>query len=206
MKRLVNILIIALLPLAAIAQPAAPSADEVLNRFLQKIDAQTLSSSFTITHFETANSPITLKGTMKIRGEKYRMSVADTEAAYDGKTLYIYKEQDNELTITTPLTEEVLEANPFLFARELQKESRVRFSSTNKDQKLYVIELIPSDPRVAGSSKVTIKIRRSDWTPVEIVEREGESKTTITFSDAAYSSDLPSFTISHPNAYINDLR
>ena len=206
MKRLINILIIALLPLSLWAQSATPSADEVLIRFLQKIDAQTLSSSFTITHSETANNPISLKGTMKIRGEKYCMSIADTDAAYDGKTLYIYKAQDNELTITTPLPEEVLEANPILFARELHKESRVRFSSTNKDQKLYVIELIPSDPRVAGSRKFTLKIRKSDWTPVEIIEREGESKTTVTFSNATYSADIPSFVISRPDAFINDLR
>ena len=205
MRRIVNLLIITLLPLALLAQTTSPSANEILRQFLSKIDAKTLTSSFLLTVTDDSGAPISYKGKLQMRGEKFSLSMLGNEGAFDGKTYYLYSEDTDELTLSTPTPEEIWQANPILFARELQKESRVRFAAANKDPKLYVIELIPNADGASGR-KVTVKIRKADWIPLEVTEREGAQTTVVTFTDAAYSAEIPSFVISKPNAFINDLR
>ena len=204
-SRIANILIMLLLPMLVAAQSAAPTADEILTQFFQKIDAQTLSAAFTITVSETANTPISYTGNIQMRGEKFRLSFIGNEGAYDGKTYSLYAEDTNELTLSTPTRDELLEANPLLFAQALQKRATVRFSAANKDAKRYVIELLPEN-QSAGIQKFVIKICKADLTPEEVTVKEQKQTTVLRFTHANYSTAVPPFTISAPGAFVNDLR
>ena len=127
------------------------------------------------------------------------------KGAYDGKTYYLYSEDANELTLTNPTPEELREANPVLFARELQRLSKVRFSAASKDQNVYAIELIPNN-QDAGVQKFTIKLRRADLVPLEVSVREGQQTTVLCFEEAKYVTTVPSFVIAKQGAFVNDLR
>ena len=204
-KRLAHIVCCVLLPLLVAAQTAAPTADRVLTQFLDKIDEQTLSAMFTLTVAENATTPISYNGHLHMRGDKFRLSLMGNEGAYDGKTYYLYAEDTDELTLTTPTREELLEANPILFARELRKQATVRFAASGKDTKRYVIELVPNNQN-AGIQKFVLRLRKADLVPEEVSVREGKQTTTLRFTQAAYEKEAPSFVISKPGAFVNDLR
>jgi len=205
MKRYCLNIVLLLIPLLAVAQSVTFTADEVLTHFLTKIDEQTLSAMFTLTVAETPTTPITYNGHLQMRGEKFRLSLLDNEGAYDGRTYYLYAEDTGELTLTTPTQAELLEANPVLFARELRIKSQVRFAASNKDAKRYVIEIVP-DNQEAGIQKFVLKLKKNDLLPEEILVKEDKQTTTLRFTNAAYEKEIPSFVISKPGAFINDLR
>lgn len=207
MKRLTLNILSLLLPLALLAQaatPSAPTADEILLRFLSKIDSQTLTASVNITLPDGSGSATTFPGTLQMRGEKFLTRFLGNEAAYDGRTYYQYSEESRELLLTHPTPQELMEANPVLFARELIKVSRVRYAAGAKADQ-YAIELLPTN-QSAGIQKFSIRLRKTDLLPIEVRVHEDAQVTTLRFTSASYSSETPSFTLSHPDAFINDLR
>lgn len=205
MKRLTYLLLALAMPILATAQKAA-TANDVLTQFLWKIDEQTLSSDFVLTVTENANTPISYSGKLQMRGEKFSLSMLSNEGAYDGKTYYLYSEETDELTLTTPTREELLEANPIFFARQLQKHSDVRFSAANKDAKHYVIELLPEN-KDAGISKFVIKLQKSTLLPEEVTVKEKNSTTVIRFKNTTFDAQKPAFVITpKPGTFVNDLR
>ena len=205
MKRLKTILLYSLLPLTVFAQNSGLSANDVLRQFLSKIDGETLSSAFTLTVSQDATQPLSYTGNLKMWGNNFRLSMLGNEGAFDGKTYYLYSEETNELTLTTPTPQELLEANPILFARELYRRSTARFSAANKDAKRYVIELVPNNQN-AGIRKFVIKLLKNGYVPEEITVKEDAQTTVLRFSEAVFSSQIPSFVISKPGAFVNDLR
>lgn len=202
MKRLL-LHILLLLPLAMMAQ-TAPTAAEVAERFLKKIDSQTLSASVTLSVNDGRGQNMSYAGKISMRGNLFFLSMPGTEASYDGKTFYLYTEDTDELSLSTPTFDELLEANPVLFAKELRKKATIRFvASKNADQ--YIVEFVPDNQKV-GVQKFVLKLRKSDLVPLEITVREGKQTTTVKFSSAQYSSATPSFAIKREGAFINDLR
>ena len=204
MKHLTYLLLGLLLPVLAVAQNNT-TADAVLLDFLTKIDNQTLTANFTITVTENANQPITYAGKMQMRGDRFRLNMLGNEGAYDGKTYYLFSEETNELTLSTPTHAELLEINPVLFARQLQRLSTVRFNAANKDNKRYLIDLVPNN-QDAGIKKFSIKLRKGSLIPEEITVNEAGTLTVIRFTEATYDAFVPSFVISKPGAFVNDLR
>lgn len=202
MKRILNFILWVLIPLSLLAEP---TADEVLTQFLQKVEQQTLVTSFTITVTEQATQPMSYTGSISMRGDKFLISMFGNEGAYDGRTLYMYAEDVNELSMSNPTQEELVEANPILFAKALRRQSKVRFSGTNRDSKVYAVDLIPNN-QSAGVQHITIKINKQTLLPVELSVKEGKQLTVIKFVSAKYESTIPKFTISKPGAFVNDLR
>ena len=45
-------------------------------------------------------------GSIIIKGDKYRLTSADTTVYFDGKTMWTYVQEDNEVTITEPDSED----------------------------------------------------------------------------------------------------
>lgn len=197
-----HIILWALMPLALLAEP---TADEVLSQFLQKVEKQTLVTSFTITVSEQATQPMIYKGSITMRGDKFLISMFGNEGAYDGKTLYMYAEDTEELTLSNPTQDELIEANPILFAKALRQQAKVRFSGTNRDSKVYAVDLIPNN-QSAGVQQISIKISKATLLPVELTVKEGKQLTVIKFTNPKFDSSVPKFSISKPGAFVNDLR
>ena len=204
MKRLITI-VLCMLPLLATAQQKPLTANDVLRQFLSKIDGETLNASFVLTVTQDATQPLSYTGQLKMRGNCFRLKMLGNEGAYDGKTYYMYSEDTDELTLTTPTPQELLEANPILFACELQRKSSVRFSAANKDPKRYVIELVPNN-QTAGVQKFVITLQKSGFVPEKIEVKESAQSTVLRFQDAGFSAQIPSFVVSKPGAFVNDLR
>lgn len=181
-----------------------------LDVFLANIENNTLQAEFTLTISESAAQPMNYPGSICMQGNKFLLSMFDTEAAYDGKTLYIYNVSNDELTLSHPTEGELLEANPFLFAKALVEECNVAERS-NKNGSETIITLTPKDPST-GIQRFILRVRRAENTkgsiylPLSIEIKEGKQVTTLTLKQPQYISKTVSYRLDYPDAYLNDLR
>jgi outer membrane lipoprotein-sorting protein len=125
------------------------------------------------------------------------------EAAYDGNTLYMYSEDTEELTLSTPSEEELLQTTPFLYAQALlpicQYAEKVVGDKTQ-------ITLTPND-QSAGITKFVLRVVTTSLLPTTVEIHEDASKTTtIRFNNARFTDENPSFILEKEGAFINDLR
>lgn len=174
-----------------------------LDTFLQTLADNTLHADFVITISEGASQPMNYPGTITMRGDRFSLEMFDMEAAYDGKTLYVYSATTDELTLSTPTEQELMEANPFLYAQALSKVCTIT-EQTTAPQAL-TITLTPND-QSAGIQRFTLRIEKETMLPSSIEIKEGKQLTTLRLTNPTYTTDIPSFTITKPDAFLNDLR
>lgn len=189
------------LPLALQAQ----TASEVTQKFLQKIEKHTLVADLSLTTLKGTQQMPLGNGKIIMRGEKFKLELMDTEAAYDGKTLYLFQQDLNELTLSAPEQEELLNVNPVLFAKALLSMATIRFSASQKDDKHWVIDFVPTN-QAAGIQCFVLKLRKTDLAPVEVLVREGKTTTKLQFRTSHFDDFMPSFIIQKNGAYLNDMR
>jgi outer membrane lipoprotein-sorting protein len=182
----------------------------VLQSLLATLEQKTLVSDFTMTYTQSpiANSqPMTYTGNLAMHGKQFSLSMFNMEAAYDGNTLYMYSEELEELSLSTPTEEELVQTNPFLYAQALlpvcQYAEKVIGDKTQ-------ITLTPTSPIADSPSPITKFVLRVTTatllpTTVEIHETEGQL-TTLRLNNARYTTETPSFVIEKEGALINDLR
>ncbi|MGM9809545.1 MAG: outer membrane lipoprotein carrier protein LolA [Paludibacteraceae bacterium] len=198
-----------------------------LDTFLQTISGNTLHSDFVITISEGASQPMNYPGTITMRGDRFTLEMFDMEAAYDGKTLYVYSATTDELTLSTPTEQELMEANPFLYAQALSKVCTITEQPSTGDAGVppagrkqgggantptnITITLTPND-QTAGIQRFTLALCQekqqgmSLWLPQQITIKEGKQQTTLRLTNPTYTTDLPSFILTKPDAFLNDLR
>lgn len=189
------------LPLAVFAQTPA----EVTQLFLQKIEKHTLVAELSLSRIEGTQQTPLGNGKVRMRGEKFTLEMMDTEAAYDGKTLYVYRQDIDELTLSVPEQDELLDVNPILFAKALLSHATLRFSTSQKDDKFWLIDFVPAN-QAAGIRRFVLKLRKSDLAPVEVLVREEKTTTRLVFSTSKFEDSVPSFRLQKSGAYINDMR
>ena len=226
--------IIAFLFLSLPCLPTSATATN-LDTFLQTLAEHTLRSDFVISISEDASQPMNYPGTITMRGDRFTLEMFDMEAAFDGKTLYVYSATTDELTLSTPTEQELMEANPFRYAQALSKVCTITEQPTA--QQALTITLTPND-QSAGIQRFTLTLSRSCalqtapqcatagdagaspavnksgqtltaqslWLPQQITIKEGKQLTTLRLTNPTYTADIPSFTITKPDAFLNDLR
>ena len=192
-----------------------------LDTFLQTLAENTLQSDFVITISEGASQPMNYPGTITMRGDRFLLEMFDIEAAYDGKTLYVYSATTDELTLSTPTEQELMEANPFLYAQALSKVCTITEQPSTGDAGVppagrkqgggantttnITITLTPND-QSAGIQRFTLRIQKDAMLPLSVEVKEGKQQTTLRLTNPTYTTNIPSFTLTKPDAFLNDLR
>ena len=175
----------------------------ILQSLLATLEQKTLVSDFSLSIAEQQAQPITYTGDLAMHGRQFTLSMFAMDAAYDGNTLYMYSEDIEELTLSTPSEEELIQTNPFLYAQALlpvcQYAEKVVGDKTQ-------ITLTPDDLS-AGITKFVLRVVTASLLPttVEIYE-DGGKTTTLRLNNAHYTNEPHSFTIEREGAFINDLR
>ena len=183
----------------------------VLQSLLATLEQKTLVSDFSMTYTQSpianSQSPITYTGNLAMHGKQFSLSMFNMEAAYDGNTLYMYSDELEELSLSTPTEEELVQTNPFLYAQALlpvcQYAEKVVGDKTQ-------ITLTPTSPIANTQSpiaKFVLRVTTATLLPtmVEIHETEGPL-TILRLNNAHYTNETPSFVIEKEGAFINDLR
>ena len=139
-----------------------------------------------------------------MHGKQFALSMFNMEAAYDGNTLYMYSEDIEEITLTTPTEEELTQTNPFLYAQALlpvcQYAEKVIGDKTQ-------ITLTPTSNSQSPIAKFILRVTTATLLPVsaEVHETEGNI-TTLRLTNPHYTDTAPAFVIEKEGVYVNDLR
>ncbi|MCI7556495.1 MAG: outer membrane lipoprotein carrier protein LolA [Bacteroidales bacterium] len=196
---------------------------EIAEQFISKIEKQLLTADYSIELLTGTQRQQVVSGKLQMLGNCFRMTILSTEAAFDGKTLYMYQKETNELTLSIPTEEELLDVNPLIFARALLRASTIRFAANAKatatnvktksnptaSAEVVTLDVLPVN-KSAGIQRIVIKMRKTDLAPLEIQIREQQEQTIIRFSQPSFSHTNPStsslFQLDYPSAWLNDLR
>ena len=175
----------------------------ILQSLFSTLEQKTLQSDFSITITQEQTQPMTYAGTLAMRDQKFALEFISIEAAYDGQTLYMYSEDTEELTLSTPTEEELIQTNPFLYARALLPLCEYAEKAVGDKTQ---ITLTPRDQSL-GINKFVLRLVTTNLLPVSAEIHESDGKvTTLRLNNPEYKNECPKFSIEKPEAFINDLR
>ena len=175
----------------------------ILQSLFSTLEQKTLQSDFSITITQEQTQPMTYAGTLAMRDQKFALEFIGIEAAYDGQTLYMYSEDTEELTLSTPTEEELIQTNPFLYARALLPLCEYAEKAVGDKTQ---ITLTPRDQSL-GINKFVLHLVTTTLLPVAAEIHESDGKvTTLRLNNPEYKNECPKFSIEKPEAFINDLR
>lgn len=170
--------------------------------FFVQLENLTLQSDVQLTVTHQQNQPMTYVGKCALRGECFYLSMLSMEAAYDGQTLYVYSEDTQELTLSNPTQQELLETNPIILAKQIAQNSAIT-ERVSGDKTIYTI--VPNDTKWQVNQCI-VKIQTLTMLPSQIQLYENERTTSLTFIMPTYSQETMEFKIDKHDVYINDLR
>ena len=178
----------------------------VLSSFLANLETKTLQSDFTVTVAEEVNAPMNYPGTITMHGDCFRLMMFGIDAAYDGKTMYMYSGETDELTLTNPTQQELTETNPFLYAKALVNVCNITERATS-DGKQTIVTLTPKDQSI-GINRFVLRVRNDDLMPLQVEIKEGKKLSTLKLKDPKYVGPQKNYTIEAPDfdTYVNDMR
>ena len=177
----------------------------ILTSFLANLETKTLQSDFTITVAEEVNAPMNYPGSLTMQGQLFRLSMFNIEAAYDGKTMYMYSPETDELTLTNPTEQELLESNPLLYAKALVPVCNITEKAAN-DGQTTIITLTPKDQSI-GINRFTLHVRNNDLMPLQVEIKEGKKTSTLKFKEPKFVNEKQKYEIiPEKDTFINDMR
>ena len=178
----------------------------ILSSFLTNLETQTLQSDFTITVAEEVNAPMNYPGELSMHGPCFKVEMFNIEAAYDGKTMYMYSPETDELTLTNPTEQELLESNPLLYAKALVPICNI-VERTSQDGSQTIVTLTPKDQSI-GINRFVLKIRNSDLMPLSVEIKEGKKTSTLKMKEPKFVQGAKEAYVITPekDTYVNDMR
>ncbi len=175
----------------------------VLTSFLANLETKTLQADFVASVAEEVNAPLNYPGTLTMQGRLFKLAMFDIEAAYDGKTLYMYSAQTDELTLSNPSEQELVETNPLLFAKALVDACNTVERTTND---LTIITMTPKD-QSAGINRLVLKVRTADLMPMQIEVKEGKKISTLRLKEPKFITTKQEYVLTpDKDTYVNDMR
>lgn len=189
--------------IAIIAFAANSSATQIVEKTLTTIrNAPSITSSMTVT-----SSGKTMKGNMTLSGDRFAFSSSEMCTWFDGKTLWSYSGNTNEVTLTEPTEEELQEVNPFAYIKAARIGFNHKLISSNATSN--VVELTPKAK--SDVKKIVVTINKSSNLPTKIAVTSTSGELTITLTATKIGKSLTDDTFrfkkaNFPNAVIVDLR
>lgn len=162
MKRL--IIFYLLISAASNVRAQDAKAEEILKAVSNKYKSyKTLSAAFNVTvENQKENTRATQSGKIIIKGNQYKLMMQDQDIISDGKTIWTYLKESNEVQISEA-AEKGENLSPADIFTIYEKGFRSKFTGekSEKGKTFQQIELIPEDAKKAYS-KVQIKINKAD--------------------------------------------
>ena len=178
----------------------------VLSSFLATLEQKTFKSDFVASVAEEADAPMNYPGAITMHGTQFALTMGDVEAAFDGKTMYMYSAETDELTLTTPTEQELIESNPFLFAMAMAEQCEVS-ERPSKDGKQTIITLTPKNNEL-GINRFVLRVRTDNLLPLHVEVKEGTKTSALKLLNPAYvqTPQKPFVLEPEETTFVNDMR
>jgi outer membrane lipoprotein-sorting protein len=211
MKRiiLIAIYISSILSLTIPVYSQNKECNTILDKIVAEYDnSKGVSANFNIiTKGNGYNSEV--GGKILLKDKMFSFKTAEMECGYDGETLWTYVINSEEINLSIPEEEEIVNINPYLLFKNYKE--RFKCSSTTKSGDYETILLTPKHTNdVITNIKVTINSKVLYPTKIEI-ENKDKTKVIISVSNynKNYNLDNSKFIFNeknYPNIEIIDLR
>lgn len=203
LQRLIYLLTIVCATFVASGAYAAETADQILAKCAQKVNNTPSISMKFVLSFDNNQLPCNLV----ISKEKYHLSSKDMQVWYDGVTQWTYLTATQQLSITEPTPDELMECNPFAILNHYKK----AYTSKKIVGKGLNIELT-AKATANSVQKAVISINPKTNLPSKVTITLSNGKTlTATAGTVLEGKLLPSKTfkydkVPYPAKEITDLR
>lgn len=157
-------------------------AKDILDKVSAKMKTFTTVQADFVSTMENLQENIkeNMKGTINLKGDKYKLIISGTEIINDGKTMWTYLKDVNEVNISTPDPNDDNVLNPSKIFKIWEKDFKFKFvkESFEKGIALYEIDLYPIS-REKTYSRVTLKIDKDKLqiASIKYIGKEGNNYT-----------------------------
>jgi len=215
MKKISSILVFIFVSIIAFSQQD-PEAKKILDKLSNKTKSyNTIEADFKVDYVNLKdNYKNSSTGKITMQGEKYRMFFMDTEAIFDGKTLWSYIKDANEVNISEPENDDTdLFNNPKKIFTIYEKDFKYQLISQNTEGEISyaIVDLYPFDLE-KDYSRIRLQINISSYQlkSATIFGKDGSNYSvaiTNYKTNVSVSPDYFTFSeLNYPNVEIIDMR
>ena len=185
MKVYRSIILVLLTLVAGLSARAEDSGSAIMKRCAEKFsNAPSVSVEFAIAGTDGAAN-----GTLLMSKKLFKLTTPDAAIWFDGVTQWTYFASANEVNITEPTGEELMESNPFELISSSDKNFKCKAlkSSPAND----IIELTPKyNGLPVSSARITIS-KSTGWPTAMIITFDGGNTTSISIGKVTVGKTIP---------------
>ena len=150
-----------------------------------------------------------ISGNIFLNGNRFAFTTDEMECGYDGETLWSYIKNNEEINLSLPEEDEIININPYLLIKNYNSRFKCSFAGKNGD--LETILLTPkNDADNIQSVKVSINSKLLYPTRIEVVNKDSSKivikvtnyNSRINVDNSKFIFDKKKF----PNIEVIDLR
>ncbi len=173
MKKFLFFILFAVLSFAASALSAVNTPTSILDEAVKKFN----SGGGVNIGFTLSAEGNTTSGNIRMLGKKFCCSVDGLTTWFDGKTMWTYVKQNEEVNVTTPSASEVAQMNPYMLLSLYKKGYK---TSMGKSTNVYHEIVLIGENSGAAFKKIVVRINKQSLRPMYAYMEKGKSSTTIT--------------------------
>lgn len=149
-------------------------------------------------------------GKITIQGEKFHNKMSNMEIWFDGKNMWSFNKENDEVNITEPTKQQIAKMNPYAFLNIYKKGFKIE---TGKSAKDYNEVVLTAQAPKASISKIIVRVNKVSYQPQYIkmtYAKNGEMEIKLTSYKKGIKKQSDSFfrfnKQKHPHTDIIDLR
>ena len=196
-------IIFALSLMMACATTFAQTAKEVLDKTASAVSNPSGISA----NFKMAGGMGNVSGTIAVKGKKFQATTAVATVWFDGKTMWTYMKNNEEVNITTPNETQLQRINPYNFINLYKKGYDITMSKSSTS---YTVHLTAQAQNNNKIQEMFITVDKKSYHPTQVKMLQGTKWTTFDISnlktqklaDTTFTFNAKDF----PSAEVIDLR
>ena len=153
----------------------------LLDRVIKEYDnSNGVSANFNIS--TKSNGYVSeIKGKIVLDGTKFAFTTDEMECGYDGKTLWTYIKNNEEINLSSPEDDEIININPYLLLKNYNTRFKCSFDSKNGDLETIILSPKNTSDNIS-SVKVTLNSKLLYPSIIEVMNKDN-SKIVIKVLD-----------------------
>lgn len=181
-----NILFLSLLMIVIPLHAQNGKCNILLDNVIKEYDnSKGVSANFNISS-ESNGYVSEISGNIFLNGNRFAFTTDEMECGYDGETLWSYIKNNEEINLSLPEEDEIININPYLLLKNYNSRFKCSFAGKNGD--LETILLTPkNNTDNIQSVKVTINSKLLYPTRIEVVNKDSSK---IVIKVANYNSRI----------------
>lgn len=188
-----------------------PTAERIARKAIGQLKKSAYKARFAFIYYNAADETTSVnKGEIVIDNIRFRVEMNGIETKFDGLTQYVFVVDNNEVTVSEPSRDELVESNPMMMIEHYMNLHRVNMAN-DQVEGFDIINFFPSNPKNSEFFKIEFCISEATSLPVSMIMsmRSGDKITLQwdSFDVFVPGDDFFKFDKArYPGVEINDMR